>query len=177
MGAVRMEPPPLPVATEEAKAFLRVEGSAEDAVIAGLVRSAAELCETFTGRALVTRPVREVMAGTGGWQRLRAGPVQAIEGAAALGEDGAVTPLAAGDYQIDIDAAGDGWVRLPAGMKRVEVAYQAGLAADPNGVPETLRHGIVRLAAHLYAHRGDAEGAGPPAAVTALWRPWRRVRL
>jgi hypothetical protein len=43
-------------------------------------------------------------------------------------------------------------------------------------VPEPLRQGIVRLAAHLYAARGEVE-AVPPAAVAALWRPWRRVRL
>jgi uncharacterized phiE125 gp8 family phage protein len=51
------------------------------------------------------------------------------------------------------------------------------MATDPNGLPEALRHGIVRLAAHLYSHRDEAEQAGPPAAVTALWRPWRRLRL
>jgi hypothetical protein len=44
-------------------------------------------------------------------------------------------------------------------------------------VPEALRQGMVRLAAHLYAHRDREEGAGPPAAVTALWRLWRRLGL
>jgi hypothetical protein len=40
-----------------------------------------------------------------------------------------------------------------------------------------LRQGVVRLAAHLYAERDGPELGGPPAAVTALWRPWRRMRL
>jgi uncharacterized phiE125 gp8 family phage protein len=90
---------------------------------------------------------------------------------------GAETPLPAGAYAVDIDAAGDGWVRVtgPGGAKRVRVAYRAGLAAEENGVPEPLRQGIVRLAAHLYGARDQA--AAPPAAVTALWRPWRRMRL
>jgi hypothetical protein len=35
----------------------------------------------------------------------------------------------------------------------------------------------VRLTAHLYTHRSLDGGAGPPAAVTALWRPWRRLGL
>jgi len=43
-------------------------------------------------------------------------------------------------------------------------------------LPEPLRQGIVRLAAHLYTVRGEAE-APPPACVAALWRPWRRLRL
>jgi hypothetical protein len=50
------------------------------------------------------------------------------------------------------------------------------MAADSNGVPEPLRQGIVRLTAHLFNAR-DGGGGDPPAAVTALWRPFRRIRL
>jgi uncharacterized phiE125 gp8 family phage protein len=63
------------------------------------------------------------------------------------------------------------------GSTAARVAVEAGLAEDWNGVPEPLRQGIVRLTAHLYAHRDAAGDAGPPAAVAALWRPWRRMRL
>ena len=84
-----------------------------------------------------------------------------------------------------MDAAGDGWVRLLAGgpstgsgqAGRIRVAYRAGMGEDPNGLPEALRHGIVRMAAHLYSERDRPQGAEPPAAVTAWWRPWRRLRL
>jgi uncharacterized phiE125 gp8 family phage protein len=51
------------------------------------------------------------------------------------------------------------------------------MAPDWTGLPEALRQGVVRLAAHFYTHRTAAEDEGPPAAVTALWRPWRRMRL
>ncbi len=44
-------------------------------------------------------------------------------------------------------------------------------------VPAPLRQGVVRLAGHLHAHRDETDAAGPPAAVTALWRPFRRMRL
>jgi uncharacterized phiE125 gp8 family phage protein len=63
-----------------------------------------------------------------------------------------------------------------AGVRLAKISFTAGVAADWNGVPEPLRQGIVRLAAHLYGARGQDEGA-PPASVAALWRPWRRVRL
>jgi uncharacterized phiE125 gp8 family phage protein len=165
------------------KAFLRVSASDEDALLAGLVRGAADLCEAFTGRALVARAVAELIAAKTVWTRLGAAPVRAILGVETLDEEGTATALAAYDYAIDIDAAGDGWVRLigTGQTGRIRVSYQAGMAADPNGLPEALRHGIVRLTAHLYAHRHAGpdrrEEAGPPAAVTALWRPWRRMRL
>jgi uncharacterized phiE125 gp8 family phage protein len=179
MGRISAEAPELPIALAELKAFLRVSVSEEDALLAALARGAADMCEAFTGRALIDRAVEEVLAASPAWARLGAAPVRSIEGVAALGEDGEASPLAAEAFAIDIDAAGDGWVRVldAAGAKRVLVSYHAGMAADPNGLPEALRHGIVRLAAHLYTQRDQADEAGPPAAVTALWRPWRRLRL
>ncbi|MEA3045871.1 MAG: hypothetical protein QOJ53_203 [Sphingomonadales bacterium] len=177
MSIVIAQPPAAPIALAELKAYLRIATSDEDALLAALVRAAADTCEAFTGRALIVRALEEVLPAPARWTRLGAMPVAAIDGVAALAADGAPAALPAGDYAVDIDAAGEGWVRLLRSIdeKRIRVAYQAGIAADPNGLPEALRHGIVRLAAHLYGHR-DADAA-PPAAVTALWRPWRRLRL
>ena len=167
-----------PVALDEVKAFLRVGDSAEDALIAGFLRSATTSCEAFTGRALIMREVRELVPAGGAWVRLSAAPVASIDAVAGIGADGSEIALAAEAYAIDVDARGEGWVRVNRadGIKRAAVRLTAGLAADWNGVPEPLRQGIVRLAAHLYAARGDNE-APPPASVAALWRPWRRVRL
>jgi len=179
MGMIVAAAAPLPVPLAEVKAFLSISVGDEDALLAGLARGAADMCEAFTGRALVEREVTELLAARTAWTRLGAAPVRAILGVEAVAEDGEATALAAQAFAVDIDAAGDGWVRLLGGIeeKRLRISYRAGMATDPNGVPEALRHGIVRLAAHLYTHRDRPEGAGPPAAVTALWRPWRRLRL
>jgi uncharacterized phiE125 gp8 family phage protein len=179
MGVVTAEAPQLPTPLAELKALLRIGTSEEDALLAALLRAAADMCEAFTGRALLIRAVDETMRASRAWTRLGAAPVAAIEAVALIGADGAESPLIAGDYAIDIDAAGEGWVRLLLGLepKRVRISYRAGMAADPNGLPEALRHGIIRLAAYFYMHRGGDEGEPPPAAVTALWRPWRRLRL
>lgn len=162
----------------ELKAYLRIEAAEEDAVLAGLLRSAAALCEQFVGQWLIAREARETVAGTGGWQRLAARPVLSIEGVEAVDADGTRQALPADAYAIDIDAAGDGWVRSTrAGDgRRLTVRYRAGMAGELNGVPEALRQGIVRLAADHYLARGT-EGQAPPAVVSALWRPFRRMRL
>ena len=142
-----------------------------------MTRAATELCEAFTGRLLIAREVEEVLPATRRWARLGVRPVRSIGAVSALAADGTASALPSHAYAIDVDAAGDGWVRLtaPSDAKRVRVGYVAGLADDGNAVPEALRQGIVRLAAHMYA-RGDESGM-PPAAITALWRPWRRLRL
>ncbi len=179
MGVVTGEIPALPIALAELKAFLRISVSAEDALLAGLVRAAAELCEAFTGRALLERAVEEMMAASTAPCRLGIGPVRSIDGIAAVDEAGHATALAADDFTAETDSGGEGWVRLRRAVdaKRLRVSYVAGMADDWNGIPEMLRHGIVRLAAQYYLRRGETGEIEVPAAVTALWRPWRRLRL
>lgn len=171
-----------PEAAGAAKGFLRVERSDEDGLIAALAEAAAELCEGFTGRALLARGFVETMPASRAWQRLGRSPVRAITLVEALPGDGPPLALPGAGYAIDIDANGDGWVRLtgPVEARRIRVGYEAGVAAAWAELPAALKHGILRLAAHFYTVR-SAEGARAadplPAAVAALWRPYRRLRL
>ena len=164
-------------AAAETKRFLRVEGDREEALLARLAGSAAALCEAFTGQVLVARTMSETLAASPRWTRLARTPVRAISGVEAIDADGTSTALPASAYAVDIDAGGDGWVRCldAAGKKRIRVLFEAGLADDWEGLPEAPRQGIVRLAAHLFSDRGGGGETGLPAAVTALWRPWRRI--
>ena len=168
-----MIPAMAPVGVEEVKAHLRIDTADEDAVIAGLVRAATDMAEAFTGRWLIARDFTADLAATAGWQRLSPVPVVAITGVTRGG-----VPLAGGDYEIDIDRHGVGWVRLLTGdaTMRATVSARAGSASDWNGVPEAVRAGIVRCAAQMFASRDDV-GDGLPAGVTALWRPWRVVAV
>jgi uncharacterized phiE125 gp8 family phage protein len=110
---------------------------------------------------------------------LSAGPVQGIDAVASLDEAGTATALAGESFAAGVDAGGEGWVQLLASVDapRLRVSYRAGMAVDWNGVPEMLRHGIIRLAAQYYLRRDGSETIEIPTAVTALWRPWRRLRL
>jgi len=162
------------VSLNEAQAFVRVETGEEEAILAGLIRSASALCEAFLGQVVMARDFTEDLAATASWQKLRLTPVRAITAVAA--SDGTLLPVTS--YASDIDAAGDGWVRVadPAGIGRIRVSGSAGLGLQAHDVPEPIRHGVLRLVSHLYASR-DGEAGDPPAAVTALWRPYRKVRL
>lgn len=167
------------VSLGEAKEFLRLDGADEDALVARLIVAATEACELFTGCALVRREIVEFAKVSSWWQRLEFAPVAAVtlvEGVPTVGAAFAMAPAA---HEIDIDAKANGWVRAvrQGTYGRLRVTYEAGLAADAAGVPEGLKQGVLRMTAHLFAHRDCAEDAGPPRAVTTLWRPWRRVRL
>jgi uncharacterized phiE125 gp8 family phage protein len=167
-------------ALADAKAYLRLETADEDAVLGLLVGAAATLCARFTGLSLFVADRSDTLpASSPEWQRLPATPVGAIVSVSTLDPAGLVATLPVDGYAIDIDAGGDGWVRLtrPVPTARLLVGYHAGLAPDWPSLPDPLRQGIVRLVAHLFTHRDAPDDPSPPAAVAALWRPWRRMRL
>jgi len=162
-------------AVAAAQAYLRIGAGEEEALLARLAGSAMAIGEAFCGQALIQRGFVDTIARGGGWQRLAACPVKAIGTVSAIDAAATVLPLAA--YGIDIDGDGVGWVRLagalPAG--RIEVRYVAGVAAEWATLPEPLAQGVTALIAHLFDDR--ASNGVPPAAVAALWRPYRRMRL
>ena len=120
--------------------------------------------------------VLELPAGSA-WERLAVTPVRSITQVEGVGFDGTAVPLPASSYAVDVDSDGDGWVRVCASeAMRIRVSGTAGIADEENGVPEPIRHGVLRLVAHLFTAR-DGESGEPPAAVTALWRPYRKMRL
>lgn len=164
-------------AAAETKAWLRIEMASDDATIASLVRAAIGMAEDFCAQMMFARTGTETLTAGAEWRRMRACPVRSITAARVLGLDGTMSVLAADAYAIDIGADGDGWFRLrqQSGESRVEADLTAGVASDWQSLPDPLRQGIVRLAAHLFVER---EASGPaPAIVTALWRPWRRMRM
>ncbi len=166
-----MDSPPFPAAAieaarEAAKAQLRIEGASEDALVAQYAASALALCEAFTGTAWIAREFVEIADPQRRWHALAMAPVTAVT--AVTGPAGEALP--ADGYAIDVDAGGTGWVR--AGT-RVRVAYGAGAAAGWGDLPPPIAQGVVLLVAHLFEGRTGP----PPAVVSALWRPWRRLRL
>lgn len=166
------------VTISEAQAFVRIETGEEEALLAGLIRTASGLCEAFINQIVIARPFECDLPVSGRWERLPITPVRSITDVSAVDSNGVPAPLSSGTFTIDIDYSGDGWVKLGAvpGAHRLSVGGTAGLADDENGVPEPIRQGVLRLVAHLFADR-DGQGTEPPAAVTALWRPYRRMRL
>lgn len=176
-------PPSLaPAALSDLKAWLGITTGRDDAELTALLLTALDLCEGFTGAMPLQAGCEEVLVASADWQTLSTRPVQAMTGVAKIAPTGLRTSLAAGDYEFDVGADGSGRIRLkvPLSETRVAVTFTAGLAASWSALPDPLRHGIMRLAAHEHRLRDGertAQRVAPPAAVAALWRPWRTMRL
>jgi len=170
-----------PAALTELKDWLGITTPADDAQLTGLLRAAIEHCEDFTGLMLLEQTCEEILPVLSGWQVLGARPVQSITQILGIPAEGARFALPVEAYAIDLAAEGTGRVRVitPGIAGRIAVRYTAGLATAWTALPDGLRHGVLRLAASQYRSRENdaAPPAMPPAAVAALWRPWRRLRI
>lgn len=164
---------------DELKQWLGISRDAEDAQLAGLLRASLDLCEAFTGQVPLEASCEERLEAGTDWAHLSAGPVRAITAVDGRSRDGQAVALDPAGYEIDIGADGTGRVRNlhAAGTAApvLVVTFVAGLAAQWASLPEALKHGVIRLAAHHYRGRGESEDSGPPASVAALWRPWKRL--
>ena len=169
-----------PAALAELKQWLGVTTTADDAPLGVLLAAACEICEAFTGMMPLEAVCEEVLPLAAGWQCLATRPVQAVMVVEGIPPSGERVAMPAHTYDIELDADGGGRVRViaPGDATRIAVRFTAGLAPQWSALPDGLRHGVMRLAAHQHRTRdGDEAAPLPPAAVAALWRPWRRMRL
>jgi uncharacterized phiE125 gp8 family phage protein len=190
MALVMTSAPALePVTVAEAKAHLRVDSAAEDALIASLILTARLHIETALGLALITQGWRLSLDR---WPEAREvelplRPLQAVEEVRIIGADGEATVIAASQYLVDVGSSPPRLVRrnaLPApgpAVNGIEIDLIAGYGDEASDVPATIRQALLLLVAHWHEHRhpidvGAADTA-VPAAVSELLMPFRVARL
>jgi uncharacterized phiE125 gp8 family phage protein len=166
-------------AVDAAKTYLRLESDEEDAVIGALLTAAIAHAEGYLGQLLIERAVVERLPVSTSWQRLAATPVQSVSGVTGIPAEGASFALSANTYKLDINQHHDGWIRFvqSGSAGRADVAYRAGMVPGWPDLPEAISMAVLRIAAHLHAHRDAPDDQGPPPAIASLLRPWRRMRL
>jgi uncharacterized phiE125 gp8 family phage protein len=179
-----------PVTLAEAKAWVKVDGADEDALLATLITAARLHLESVTGRALLTQSWRLVLDAwpAGGEVRLPVAPLSALTAIRAFDEDGDEHTIGLAQFLVE---PGGTPVRLVlpatvAGMPvlrqrfGIEIDYVAGFgeAAD---VPQELKQALLVLVAHWFEHRDAVVIAGSGAVIPfgfdRLIAPWREVRL
>jgi uncharacterized phiE125 gp8 family phage protein len=164
------------ISTSEAKAWLRVEHSDEDSLVAGLVAYAINAAQNYLSQAFVTQTITETFDT---WENviLTVHPVQSITSIRYVDNDGATQTLASTKYKADLyakrckimPAYNETWPTLRPESGAVEVVYVAGYGAA-SAVPEDIKTALKLMLADVYENRGDAVRQLPTASKYILDR-------
>jgi hypothetical protein len=146
-----------PVTVAEAKAFCRIDGSDEDALVEALIAAARLQVESLTGRALVEQTWRLTTCPAGRLVVLPVIPAIAVleapDGAVLQGDAVLLAEPLSGEISIDYTAGYGGATEVPADLKQA----------------------VLTLVAYWYENR-DALTATPPN-FDRLIQSYARVRL
>jgi uncharacterized phiE125 gp8 family phage protein len=177
-----------PLSLAELKAHLRIDGSAEDDVLAGLLRVARDHLERTTGLALIRQGWRLYLDGwpETGLIEIARGPVISVDAVRAfdeLGEEGEIS--LAGHVLDGVRRPARLWLReRPAARQAIngiEVDFAAGFGEAGEDVPDMLKRAMLVHAAHMYEFRGavpvEMQPAGVPEGYDRLVAPFLIRRL
>ena len=146
-----------PVTLDEAKAWLKVDGTDEDAIITMLIKVARQLCESYAGLSFIeqTRVVKLDRFTCSGDLILPYGPVTEVSGVTYIDGDDADQTLAPEMYLLDTQSSlakirvTDNWPDTNRSLNNVVVTYVAGFEE----VPEVIKQAILMQVATLYENR------------------------
>lgn len=168
-----------PVALSEAKSQCRVTSTAEDAYIAGLIEAARQHVEKQTGRIIAEQTWRLTLGKFANEITLPQSPLIAVNEVTYLDVAGASQTLSASVYTVDttstpgriVLASDQDWPEVFESVNAVQIEYRAGYST----APAALKHAILLLVGHWFAHR-EAVGETTkelPLAVDALLKNYR----
>jgi uncharacterized phiE125 gp8 family phage protein len=176
-----------PVSLAEAKAFLKVDDGAEDALIAALIGAGRMHVEGVTGRALLAQSWRIVLDS---WPadrtvRLPVTPFMAVTEITAYDDTGGAHAVPLAQFLSEPDRLLLPHIisGMPALRERqgIEIDYVAGYGTEPAEVPADIRQAMLVLVAYWYEHRDAVivagSGAVVPTGFDLLVSQHKRVRL
>ncbi len=180
-----------PVTLAEAKAFLRVDDSAEDAFITTLITAARLHVEGTTGRALIAQTWRVSLDDwpTNREVQLPIGPMVSLTSVTVFDADGVGSDLSLVQFQPETNAV-PARVFLPTTIDgqpvmrdraAIQIDYVAGYGTDPEDVPMDIRQAVLSLIGYWFEHRDAVviagSGAIVPAGFDRLISAYRAIKL
>lgn len=176
----------LPMSSAEVKKFMRIDTSADDALIEAFISAATNQGEKYTNRAFIERTITGYFSGfdLSQFERypfltLRRAPLKAINSVKVMLND-SLQDIPVADYQLKKSTAFARILFLATISADdvpypVEVGFGVGYGT-PGAVPEDIKTAVKQHVLFLYENRGDVQpegGKGMPVEVKAMYSKYR----
>lgn len=160
-----------PVSLAEAKAFMRLDGDDEDALLTELIGTARHYLETVTNLSLVSQTWRLYRDDwpSSGLISIAHGPVRSVDRVTSYDGNGNAISVDISRGRLDGDARPARYylplmARATAALNGVEIEFTAGHGTAED-VPPTAKQAILRHVAHMFVFRGAVAAGDQPAGV------------
>ena len=153
------------VTLAEAKSFLRITSTSEDALIQSLINSAVTQAERIMNRDILTTTYENFRNSFFQDLTLRRGAYQSVESIEYL-SDGSYVVLDPTEYTVTIGGSFGVVCEIDtptcdAVCNSVKITFKTGFGDDATFVPEDIKTAIKMIVSDMYANRGDcSDGSG-----------------
>jgi uncharacterized phiE125 gp8 family phage protein len=175
-----------PVSTTEAKLHCRIDGTAEDTLIAMLIQAARELAENETNRALITQAWTAYLDAFPkvGYLYLPKPPLGVVNSVKYYDYDGVLQTMPSTSYDVGMTGTTPAKLCLaqnaywPTSIRQrpdaVRIEFTCGYGAAGSAVPASIRAAMLLLIGHWYENReavvtGTIATEIPQSAQRLLW--------
>lgn len=170
-----------PVSLTDAKTFLRVDGTEEDALIKALITTARNDVEQYLTKSLLTQTRTLTIVDTDSMSEFElVRPVQSVASVATIDEEAVSTTILSSTYVVNTAL---GRITFKAGVEpvaaeggeQIKIVYLSGYGDTGSDVPGPIKSAILHTVSHLYENRETDEPL--PRIARSLLSPFRDVPL
>lgn len=173
------------ISLEEAKLYLKVDTNDDDTLILSLISVVEQTIEKYIGRNLLISEFQYALDEAEDEIVVPFSPLQEITKIEVIADDGTVSEVDSGIYEIDRGQDQMGRIRLRPGyfwpdhrgFASFVIRGKAGYGMDASAVPAALKTAILIALAILYENRGQVESEKLLDSISALCWPYRVVRI
>lgn len=164
-----------PLVLSDVKTYLRVSGSAEDALITSVMQSVRETAEKFLRTSMITQSWKLAYDQYAPSEVLLAmGPVQSITSVTAFARDESSNVINSASYYLNAGKRVLIFDATPI-SNRIEIIYVTGYGDDASDVPNPIKQGMMAHIASIYDGRAGVNTIPPQA--LSLYGPYRVWRV
>lgn len=147
--------------------FVRIDGNNANNIIAGLIKAATSMCETWMRRPIMTQTFTQYLCE---WPcesilELPKSPLVSVTSIKTYDTADVGSTFSSTGYFVDTISrpgrvclkSGISWPSYTRTYNPIEIIFKAGYGTDPGSIPSEIKQAVLACVAYLHENRGDVD--------------------